>query len=130
MLGSLGIGLGSGALASFFFKHFGRRSACFGAKRDEYVFVPSTRTFVKKEKAEKDPAAAAAAHGHGAEGGDGHGERRHGIACIWVAFFQEPQRQQSLRTGHDEDTEHAMIESAMFFFASMASFYVAEVRRF
>ena len=101
MLGSLGIGLGSGALASFFFKHFGRRSACFGAKRDEYVFVPSTRTFVKKEKAEKDPAAAAAAHGHGAEGGDGH--------------------------GHEEDTEHAMIEAAMFFFASMASFYVAEI---
>ena len=85
MLGSLGIGLGSGALASFFFKHFGRRSACFGAKRDEYVFVPSTRTFVKKEKAEKDPAAAAAAHGHGAEGGDGHGERRHDTVTTSLA---------------------------------------------
>ena len=51
----------------------------------------------------------------------------HDIAGIWVAFFQEPQRQQSLRTGHEEDTEHAMIEAAMFFFASMASFYVAEI---
>ena len=39
MLGSLGIGLGSGALAAVFFKHFGRRSACFGAKRDEYQFL-------------------------------------------------------------------------------------------
>jgi sodium/hydrogen exchanger 8 len=76
LAGSLGCGIGSGVLSALLFKHFGRMSKCFGAKRNE-----------KHEGAD--------------DSHDDHG-------------------------GH-ENLEHAMVEAAMFFFASMASFYIAEI---
>ena len=103
LTGSFGVGVGSGVVAALFFKCFGRRSKMFGAKHDavETRYDPATGTFVEKPKDKQDNEDTAH-DGHSSDAGKHSGEHS------------------------GDETEHAMVEAAMFFFASMASFFLAE----